>query len=226
MPGGAGIISGSTLSGLGDLGVIVTLLLIAISIINGLTLIWKFYRDRPILRASQKNKAQWFQIKDNCYGFLVRLKVSNKGLRDVSVDSCTLRIEGTKESLRFKTGHIRCGDGDIIIDPKLRMNPIVEAGTSIQAYALFLYEGTAPREYESYVHGHLAIEDAYDEDEDDDMGIGDRTRRWLGRHFIPTRKNIRVLFVRATPAEVRERIRQYYVDTNELEKYNALYNQR
>jgi len=89
-----------------DWNILLSLSALILGLVNGLILLWKFYRDRPVLSIEviHPEVYQWFfplppgdyqGQTSRRYGFLLYVGVCNKGLRDVALTSWNLHIKSS-----------------------------------------------------------------------------------------------------------------------------------
>lgn len=134
-----------------------------LSLVNGLMLLRNYLRDRPRLKvnAIHPDAYQWFfklpegKHKDQPtrkYGFLAYISVTNRGLRDVSLDSWHLHVKAAGERWvelkplsipepRFELGE----SGNVKVYPVLGTkgqfhdgDTMIKAGSSVSGFAYYV----------------------------------------------------------------------------------------
>ncbi len=131
-----------------------------LAIVNGSILLWNYLRVKPILIVEpiHPDTHQWFfklpngvhqNKKTRKYGILTYISISNKGLRDVSVNSWRLQIKIQKKSKEFKPMNIpepqyQLGTENLKIFPVLGQkgsqfqgHTMVKSGDSISGFAYY-----------------------------------------------------------------------------------------
>lgn len=136
-----------------------------LSLVNGLMLLRNYLRDRPRLgvTAIHPDTYQWFfKLPDGKYenqptrkyGFLAYISVTNRGLRDVSLDSWHLRVRNVGKKWvelkplsipepRFEIGE----SGSVKVWPVLGTkgqfhggDTMIKAGSSVSGFAYYVAE--------------------------------------------------------------------------------------
>lgn len=136
-----------------------------LSLVNGLMLLKNYLRDRPRLSVSaiHPDAYQWFfKLPDGKYedqptrkyGFLAYISITNRGLRDVSLDSWHLHVKNVGEKWvelkplsipepRFEVGE----SGSVKVWPVLGTkgqfhdgDTMIKAGSSVSGFAYYVAE--------------------------------------------------------------------------------------
>jgi hypothetical protein len=161
-----------------------------LGIVNGLILVWKFSRDRPILSVDPvlSETHQWFFVLPNVtdsgqlwrrYGFLTYVSVKNQGAREVALGTRRLRIN-TVGGKSVELRSIKIPEPQVTVGKNLLPFPVlgvrgiyfggetmIKSGGSITGYIYYVYWFSAERDDEQpsvkldKVEGQLVVKSIF-----------------------------------------------------------------